>query len=115
MTGVRYHLEHVFPESLGGTDVRDNLALTCATCNYYKSNHLLGMDEEGVASRPLLNPRKDRWHEHFEFDARSLKLKGKTAVGKRTVNQLRMNDPMQLEARALWAELDLYPERPTIT
>jgi hypothetical protein len=62
----RYHLEHVFPESLGGTDDVDNLALACPTCNYYKSNHLLGIDEDGMAGRPLFNPRKDRWHEHFD-------------------------------------------------
>jgi hypothetical protein len=68
-TGIRYHLEHLFPESLGGTDDVDNLALAYPTCNYHKSNRLLGIDEEGVAGRPLFNPRRDRWHEHFEFDS----------------------------------------------
>jgi len=108
-TGIRYHLEHVFPESLGGTDDVDNLALACPTCNYYKSNHLLGLDAESLASRPLFNPRKDRWDQHFEFDRVSLRLKGKTAAGSGTVNRLRMNDPLQIEARAVWMELDLYP------
>ena len=60
-TGIRYHLEHVFPESLGGTDHLDNLALACPTCNYYKSNHLLGIDEEGLTGRPLFNPRRNQW------------------------------------------------------
>ena len=108
-TGIRYHLEHVFPESLGGTDEADNLALACPTCNYYKSNHLLGLDEDGMAGRPLFNPRKDQWHEHFEFDSSTLRLKGKTASGKGTVNRLHLNDSMQLEARRLWVELGLYP------
>ena len=108
-TGICYHLEHVFPESLGGTDDVDNLALACPTCNYYKSNHLLGLNEEGLAGQPLFNPRKDQWDENFEFDRAKLKLKGKTAVGKGTINRLRMNDPMQIEARTLWVELGLYP------
>ena len=43
VTGIRYHLEHVFPQSLGGTDDLENLALACPTCNYYKSNHLLAI------------------------------------------------------------------------
>src|ERR1700740_1807302 len=30
-TGIRYHLEHVFPESLGGSDDVDNPALVCPT------------------------------------------------------------------------------------
>jgi len=109
VTGIRYHLEHVFPESLGGTEDIDNLALACPTCNYHKSNHLLGMDEESAASRPLFNPRKDRWHEHFELDSATLRLKGKTAEGKGTINRLRMNQAVQVEARRLWVELEIYP------
>jgi hypothetical protein len=70
---------------------------------------LLGIDEEGVADRALFNLRKDSWHEHFEFDRPKLKLKGKAAVGKGTINRLRMNVPMQIDARALWVELDLNP------
>ena len=109
VTGIRYHLKHVFPQSLGGTDDLDNLALACPTCNYYKSNHLLGIDEEGVAGRPLFNPRKDRWHEHFEFDSATFQLKGKTAQGKGTINRLKMNHAAQIEARRLWVELEIYP------
>ena len=108
-TGIRYHLEHVFPESLGGTDDVDNLALACPTCNFYKSNHLLGRDEEGTASRPLFNPRKDRWHEHFEFDPATLRLKGKTPEARGTINRLRMNQAIQIEARRHWVELEIYP------
>ena len=109
VTGIRYHLEHVFPESLGGTDEIDNLALACPTCNFYKSNHLLGIDEEGLAGRPLFNPRKDRWQEHFEFDSASLRLKGKTPEASGTINRLRMNQTVQIEARRLWVELEIYP------
>ena len=108
-TGIRYHLEHVFPESLGGTDDVDNLALACPTCNFYKSNHLLGMDEEGTASRPLFNPRKDRWHEHFEFDPATFLLKGKTPEARGTINRLRMNHSVHIEARRLWVELESRP------
>ena len=107
-TGVRYHLD-VFPQSLGGTDDLDNLALACPTCNYYKSNHLLGIDEDGVTGRPLFNPRKDQWHEHFEYDLTTLRLKGKTAQGKGTINRLKMSYPFQIEARRLWVDLGLYP------
>ncbi len=36
-------------------------------------------------------------------------LKGKTVTAKGTVNRLHMNSSMQLEARRLWVELELYP------
>src|SRR5260370_11318637 len=43
VSGVRYHLEHIIPESLGGTDDLDNVALACPMCNCYKSDHVLGL------------------------------------------------------------------------
>ena len=109
VTGVRHHLDHVIPESLGGTDDVENMALAYPTCNYPKANHLLGMDEQGLDGPPLFNPRKDLWDEHFDFEHTTLQLVGKTAEGTGTVIRLRMNDTMQIEARRHWVELELYP------
>jgi hypothetical protein len=97
------------PNRSAGTDEAGNLALACPTCNYYKSNHLLGLDEDGMAGRPLFNPRKDRWEEHFEFDAAAFHLRGKTPEARGTINRLRMNQAIQIEARRLWMELEIYP------
>jgi HNH endonuclease len=109
-TGIRYHLEHVFPESLGWSDDVDTLALACPTCNYFKSNHLLGIDEEG-------SWRVGRYSIHGGTSGTNISSsilrpsnsKGKTNTGKGTVNRLRMNNSIQLEARRLWVELELYP------
>jgi hypothetical protein len=109
VTGVRYHLDHIIPESQGGTDDMENLALACPMCNAYKSAHILGADEHGSDDRRLFNPRKDNWDDHFVFDAVTLQLRGKTVVGQGTVNRLRMNDAIQIEARRSWLELGLYP------
>jgi hypothetical protein len=109
VSGVRYHLDHILPESLGGTDSIENLALACPTCNYHKSNHLFGLDEQGFDDRPLFNPRRDRWDDHFEFDPATLQLRGKTAEGRGTIKRLLMNDTVQIEARRHWVELALYP------
>ena len=109
MTGVRYHLDHILPESLRGTDNMDNLALACPTCNYHKSAHVLGTDDGGLDDGRLFNPRPDHWDNHFVFDPVTLQLRGRTAEGQGTVNRLRMNDAIQIEARRHWVELDLYP------
>ena len=109
VTGVRYHLDHVIPKSLGGTNDVENLALACPTCNYHKANHLLGMDEQGLGGPPLFNPRKDLWDQHFDFEHTTLQLMGKTAEGRGTINRLRMNDTMQIAARRHWVQLELYP------
>ena len=82
VTGVRYHLEHVFPESLGGTDDLDNLALACPMCNSHKSNHILGIDDQGSDDGQLFHPRIDRWEEHFDFDSETFEVRGKTKKGR---------------------------------
>jgi len=85
-TGIRYHLDHIIPESLGGTDELDNLALACPTCHYYKSNHLLGMNQQGLDDQPLFNPSSHRWDEHFEFNQNTL-MQGEDGPGKRDDRQ----------------------------
>jgi len=109
VSGVRYHLEHIIPESLGGTDDLDNVALACPMCNCYKSDHVLGIDDQGSDGGQLFHPRTDRWEEHFEFDSETLKVRGKTKKGQGTVNRLRMNDALQIDARKHWIGLGLYP------
>lgn len=37
-----YHVDHVLPLSRGGSDSRENLALTCPTCNLSKGAKILG-------------------------------------------------------------------------
>jgi HNH endonuclease len=109
VTGVRYHLDHILAESLGGTDDMGNLALACPMCNNHKSAHVLGADDRGLDAGRLFNPRRDNWDTHFVFDAVTLQLSGRTAEGQGTVNRLRMNDAIQIEARRQWIELGLYP------
>jgi hypothetical protein len=109
-TGVRYHLDHILPECLGGTDDdMDNLALACPMCNNHKSAHVLGADDNGFDDGRLFNPRKDNWDNYFAFDPVTLQVKGRIAEGHGTVNRLRMNDAIQIEARRHWVELNLYP------
>ena len=43
----------------------DNLVLACPMCNYHKSAHVLGVDDEGLDDGQLFHPRIDRWEEHL--------------------------------------------------
>ena len=78
-------------------------------CNCYKSNHILGIDDQGSDDGQLFHPGTDRWEEHFEFHSETLKVRGKTKRGQGTVNRLHINDVLQIEARKHWIELGLYP------
>jgi 5-methylcytosine-specific restriction endonuclease McrA len=39
-------MEHLLPQSLGGTDDVDNLALACSRCNSRRYNFMTGIDPE---------------------------------------------------------------------
>ncbi|HWF18458.1 MAG TPA: HNH endonuclease [Verrucomicrobiae bacterium] len=108
VTGYNFHLEHIVPRGKGGSDHHSNRALACANCNFSKSNHLSAPDPKNGRLERLFNPRSDKWQEHFAFSRATLKISGKTSIGRATVTLLRMNSERQLEARALWVELQVY-------
>jgi 5-methylcytosine-specific restriction endonuclease McrA len=44
LQGAAFHVEHIVPLSLGGTDDVDNLAWACPGCNLKKSNRVTMID-----------------------------------------------------------------------
>lgn len=104
-----FEVEHVIPPGHGGSDSADNWALACRSCNLFKSNTLVGTDDETGRIVPLFHPRQDVWQEHFAAVAAEGTVIGLTATGRVTVNQLRMNSPIQRLARQQWQRLDLFP------
>jgi 5-methylcytosine-specific restriction endonuclease McrA len=50
-------VEHLQPQSLGGDDRLDNLALACRRCNERRYNFTTGIDPETQAEIPIFNPR----------------------------------------------------------
>ena len=46
LQGATFHIEHVSPQSAGGADTPDNLALACPGCNLAKSNRMSVADPD---------------------------------------------------------------------
>jgi len=109
ITGVTFHVEHITPRSRGGANHRRNYALACIACNSAKSDHVTAPDPKTGEEIALFDPRRDRWDRHFRFVATTLEIRGLTPKGRATVGRLQLNHPRQLEARALWMELEIYP------
>ena len=57
----------------------------------------------------LFHPRQDDWAEHFAWDGPE--LRGLTAVGRTTIDVLRINLPERVEHRRLLQELGVFPAK----
>ncbi len=105
-----FEVEHIIPRSLAGKNEFENLALACRSCNVFKSDYLNGNDEKGAEIARLFNPRRDVWHEHFRSNSETFEIEGLTKIGRGTINRLRLNTPLQIQARRQWHRLELFPK-----
>jgi 5-methylcytosine-specific restriction endonuclease McrA len=92
------HLEHIRPRKHGGTDDESNLCLACIDCNLRKGPNLTGIDPQTGEVTPLFHPRQQKWDDHFAWEG--IRITGRTAIGRTTVQVLEMNSDDQLNLRA---------------
>ena len=85
-------MEHLLPQSLGGTDEVDNLALACSRCNSRRYNFMTGIDPQTEQEVTLFNPRQQNWAEHYVWSIDKLQIVGKTSIGRATCQRLDLND-----------------------
>jgi hypothetical protein len=102
-----FEVEHITPQARGGETREDNLALSCRSCNLYKSDHTRAFDELTGREVGLFNPRLDAWREHFSIDEETGEIRGLTESGRATVSRLRINSAAQVSARRQWLLLGL--------
>jgi hypothetical protein len=109
-----FTIDHLVPQSLGGTDKADNLALACHRCNGRRYNFTEGFDPITQSSQALFNPRQENWSEHFIWSENGEKILGLTPIGRATVERLDMNDEHHDDrsiqrARKLWIRGSWHP------
>ena len=105
---LSFEIEHIIPSALGGKNRESNLALSCRSCNLYKSDSISFFDEETKKEVRFFNPRKDVWSEHFFVDKSSGEIQGLTNIGKATISRLRINSDAQIAARFQWLKLGFF-------
>lgn len=111
ITGFPMEVDHLFPRSLGGLTVEDNLWLACSLCNNHKGNRIAAEDPETATIVRLFNPRFQSWDKHFIWSDTGTRIVGKTAVGRATVKALQLNRPSLVEARTIWVGAGWHPPR----
>ena len=89
---VRFTIDHVVPQSAGGTDDLENLALACRNCNERRGNRCEAPDSLTMETVAVFNPRTELWSDHFAWMSDRVRIAGLTSIGRGTIALLDMND-----------------------
>jgi HNH endonuclease len=115
LSANRFTIDHIVPQSLGGSDDIDNLALACRRCNERRYNFVAGIDPQTQDIVPIFNPRQQQWAEHFGWTADGTEIVGSSPIGRATCVRFDLNDMRYPEndsirqTRRLWTRIGLHP------
>ena len=115
ISATRFTVDHIIPQSLGGSDELDNLALACRRCNERRYNFVAGYDPITKNVVALFNPRLQQWGQHFSWSADGKTIIAKTPIGRATIFRFDLNDERYLEkdsirnTRSLWIKAGWHP------
>jgi hypothetical protein len=94
-----FQVDHIIAEKHHGPTAEDNLTLSCYADNAYKGPNIAGIDPETGQLARLFHPRRDEWDVHFKWN--SPVAVGRTAIGRTTIDVLKINLPERVEHRRL--------------
>ncbi len=107
--GMRFTVDHIIAESLGGQTDIDNLCLACWDCNLIKNKRIAAPDPDTGEIVLLFHPNHQRWDENFMWIEEGSRITGKTTTGRATIEALRLNRPLLVQARKRWIEAGWHP------
>ena len=96
---VPIEIDHIIARKHRGRTVAGNLAVSCYYCNVYKGPNLTGRDPATGKVTRLYHPRRHKWSYHFRFQRST--LIGRTAIGRTTIDVLKMNHPQLVALRGI--------------
>ena len=108
ISGQAMHIDHIIPESRGGSAELSNLCLACACCNQHKAAQTTGIDGESGLPIALFNPRQHQWTDHFRWQT-GVFIEGITPTGTVTGSALNMNNEIIVASRLVWVRFGLHP------
>lgn len=86
---ISHQIDHIIGIKHGGKTELENLAYSCFSCNNNKGSDIGTIILPQTQLIRLFNPRKDKWHEHFELY--NGVIHPLTLIGEATVNILKIN------------------------
>ncbi len=109
VTGTKPVIDHIVPKAVGGLTEFENLCLACHACNEFKGSQVHSRDPVTGEVVSLFNPRRQRWNDHFRWSLDGTEIVGISPVGRVTVDTLKMNHPLVVEARRRWVAVGWHP------
>ncbi|WP_395742432.1 HNH endonuclease [Prosthecobacter sp.] len=106
-----YSIEHITPQSKGGSDDVSNLAFACQGCNNRKFIATAHPDPHTGEISGLFHPRQDRWAEHFIWSPDHLELVGTTAIGRASIERMALNRGNVVSLRRVLANAGVHPPK----
>ncbi|RCS46492.1 HNH endonuclease [Bremerella cremea] len=104
-----FEVDHIIPEKMKGETSLPNLCLACFPCNNCKGPNIAGIDPETKQKTFLFDPRNEAWREHFVWDGPY--LRGKTSVGRATVDLLQINLSFRIAFRRQLIVEGVFPPK----
>jgi HNH endonuclease len=106
-----FEVEHILPRSRGGLTIPANLAFACRRCNVLKGDATEALDRRTGRLVALFNPRRDSWRDHFRRSRDHLRIYGRTAIGRATIELLRWNSAGEQRIRQIQRDYlsDIFP------
>ncbi len=109
LSGLPCEMDHIVPRAKEGPTTDKNLCLACASCNGHKGTRTSTVDPQSGEKASLFNPRQQHWHDHFTWSEDGTTIIGQTANGRATALVLKLNHPLIIVARSIWASVGLHP------
>jgi hypothetical protein len=105
---LTFQVDHIIAHQHGGPTRASNLALACFACNHHKGPNISGIDFLGSPLLPvrLFHPRRHKWSRHFHYHG--AELRGRTAIGRVSVQVLAINLPHRLALRDFLMKAHLF-------
>jgi HNH endonuclease len=106
-----FSIEHILPLSKNGSNDFLNLALACLGCNIIKSDKTEFIDPVSLQVSSLFNPRTMLWDDHFIWDYTLTSIIGKTAIGRATIEALKLNRRPLINLRRALIAIGEHPPK----